>query len=306
MRAGVSTKKNFLVTGSNRSGSTWVGKVLASNRTVDTIIEPLNLNRVQRFRKFDLEYWYPKVTPDSSETLRQNVHDIVASYLNTPLYSPVSAMFRSYEGHSLFRSFKIRLRRALKPVKLLKDPTAIFSVPWLVDQFDLKAVILIRHPAAYVLSIKEKEWWFDFENLLNQKDFFTGMLRPLRTEVETYQSDRENRSIVENASLLWKVFYTRVLEYKQEHPEWYYCTHEALSLDPRSEFKKMFAYLDLEFNTDVEHFIESSTQATLGGEFVRDSRSNATKWQQKLNIQEQEQIRTITWDVAKYFYTDWE
>jgi hypothetical protein len=279
---------------------------LAANGSVDNIIEPLNPNRVQRFGKFKLDFWYPKISPDGPEQLRKRVDEIVSYYLSTTILDPFLKLFSSYEGHSLPKSFKKRMRRSLKPVKMLKDPTALFCVPFLTDRFDVLPVILIRHPAAYVLSIKEKNWWFDFENLLVQDHFFTGKMESLKAEVEEFQSNREDRSIIENASLLWKIFYAQVLEYREEHPEWFYITHESLSYDPLSEYRRMFDYLGLDFTPGVEYYIHESTRATQGSEFVRDSKSNAIKWQQKLSALEKETIRSITWDIGRKFYTSWE
>ncbi len=302
----MSTNNHILVTGANRSGSTWVGKVLASNRKVDNIVEPLNLNRVKRFQAFELDFWYPKVTESTDSRIKKNVGDIVSYYLNTSPLHPLSRAFTSYEGHSLARSFRIRSRRALKPVKLLKDPTALFAVPWLVEQFGLKPVILIRHPAAYVLSIKEKNWWFDFNNLLQQRDFFSGALSHLKAEVEAFQQKADEKTIIENAALLWKVFYTQVFEYRTSHPDWFYITHEALSLDPLDEFEKMFRYLDLSFTHSTRAYILETTGTRQGGEFVRDSKYNATKWQDLLSEEEKKSIRQITGQTASEFYTNWE
>ena len=273
---------------------------------MDNIIEPLNLNRVKRFQTFELDFWYPKVTESTDASIKKNVGEIVSYYLNTSLLHPLSRAWIPYEGHSLSRSFRIRSRRALKPVKLLKDPTALFAVPWLVEQFDLKPVILIRHPAAYVLSIKEKNWWFDFENLLQQKDFFSGALTHLRAEIEAFQQQADKKTIIENAALLWKVFYTRVLEYKATHPDWFYITHEALSLDPLGEFEKMFHYLDLSYTDATRTYILETTGTRQGGEFVRDSKYNATKWQELLSEEEKESIREICGKTAAQLYTNWE
>lgn len=300
------TKNIILVTGSNRSGSTWVGRVLAANGKVDNIIEPLNPNRVKQFGKFDLNLWYPNVSIQGSPKLEESVHKIIAFYVETSIFDPFFNFFNSNEGHSLIKSFNKRARRATKPVKLLKDPTALFCVPFLVDHFSVKPVILIRHPAAYVLSIIEKDWWFDFNNLLTQEQYFLGKLAPLKAEVLVYQANKENKSIVDNASLLWKIFYTQVLEYRQQYPDWFYVTHESLSLQPMVEFKKMFDYLELDFTPKVQNYIIKSTTARQGSEFVRDSKSNALKWQEKLSVTQKQTIHSITWGIAKEFYTAWE
>ena len=160
----MSSKISILVTGSNRSGSTWVGNVLASHPKVDTIIEPLNLNRIKRFKRIQFEYWYPNITKRSPEA--PQIKALIDYYLNSNFYTFFYQIFNSYEGHNLWNSSKKRWRRAKRPIKLLKDPTALFSIPWMVDEFALKPIVLVRHPAAYVLSIKEKNWWFDFDNFL--------------------------------------------------------------------------------------------------------------------------------------------
>ena len=53
-------------------------------------------------------------------------------------------------------------------LELLKDPIALFSTPWLVDRFNVHAVVMIRHPAAYVSSVSRLGWRFDFGYLLGQ------------------------------------------------------------------------------------------------------------------------------------------
>lgn len=304
----MSTSKRILITGSNRSGSTWVGKVIASNPTVDNIIEPLNLNRVKRFKRFKLDHWYPKVDASSPDELKNELRDILNFYLNTSYAKVFSEITSSYEGHKVIPSLKKRWRRAGKPVKMLKDPTALFSVPWLVDEFQLKPVLLVRHPAAYVLSIKEKNWWFDFDNMLNQADFFSGDLQSLEDKVKAFKKNETKHSIIENAALLWKVIYTQVTSYRNEYPDWYYVTHEDLSLHPLKEFKNLFDYLDLEFTQSVESYIIESTQSGKREEskHKRDAAANTRKWVDALSEKEKLRIREITEEVASNFYDNFE
>jgi len=297
--------KNILITGSNRSGSTWVGNVISSNTKVDNIIEPLNLNRIKRFKRIELDYWYPRIDESSPENLKSEIVKLMGYYLKTSYKNVFSDVFEQYEGHNLLQSAKKRWRRSGKPVKMLKDPTAIFCVPWLVSEFKLKPVILIRHPAAYALSIKEKNWWFNFENFSKQPLFFSEELQPLEAEVLAFQERETKKDIIENAALLWKVFYTQVLMYQKNYPEWFYITHEELSLDPVFNFERLFDYLELEFNTSVKRYITESTQSNVSGEFKRDSAENTLKWQKKLSEQEKTHIFNITHSVSDHFYETW-
>lgn len=37
---------------------------------------------------------------------------------------------------------------------LVKDPFALFSAEWFADNFDAEVIVIVRHPAAVVSSIK--------------------------------------------------------------------------------------------------------------------------------------------------------
>ena len=297
-------KKIILVTGSNRSGSTWVGKVIDSRGDVDNIIEPLNPNRTKRFGLFKINYWYPRLVADAERSAEvKEIESLFDYYLHDSL-SHVKSLFRSYEGHGFLKSIKIRLRRNSRPIKLLKDPTALFAIPWLVQKYQVKPVVLIRHPAAYVLSIKEKNWWFDFNNFLRQENFFTGPMAELRHEVEAFKKHEKEMDIVANAALLWKVFYTQVKHYQECFPDWHFVTHEALSIETKKEFQKIFEFIELDLTPSVLNKINESTNADSGEEakHIRNAEENAVKWKHKLNDEERFKIKECTNELAVHFY----
>lgn len=297
------SKARILVTGSNRSGSTWVGRVLESHSQVDTIVEPLNLNRIQRYKRIDYSFWYPKITRDNPDAPK--IKSLIDYYLNVDLLTFLTQFFKSYEGHSFWKSVKKRWRRAKRPIKVLKDPTALFSVPWIVEEFTVKPILLIRHPAAYVLSIKEKNWWFDFDNFLKQPNFFSGRLVPLKNEVNEFKKSETTKDIIDNAALLWKVFYTQVLEYQEKYPEWFFITHEELSIEPLKNYNLMCQYLGLEFRESMKDFIIETTQAKENEEFKRDAVKNTEKWKKKLSEHEKNRIYTIVKNVSDQYYKKW-
>lgn len=300
----MTTSKNILVTGSNRSGSTWVGKVISANRKVDNIIEPLNLNRIKRFKRIELDHWYPKIATTSPAVEKEAVKKLIRYYLEISFASVFTKLFEPYEGHGMIKSAAKRWRRASKPIKLLKDPTALFAIPWLEDEFNVLPVVLIRHPAAYALSIKDKNWWFNFDNFLSQPNFFKDGLEHLKTEVEAFKKNESQKDIIENAALLWKVFYTQVSIYRKRYPHWHFVTHEALSINPMEEFKNIFAYLGLDFSEAVEDYIAKSTRSATGeqGKHRRNSEENSKKWIHRLNSEEKETIQNITGAVSALFY----
>ncbi|HPF12315.1 MAG TPA: sulfotransferase [Flavobacteriaceae bacterium] len=298
----MSTKKCILVTGSNRSGSTWVGKVIGEHPKVDYIIEPLNLNRIERFGKFNIDKWYLKINEESDENLKREVRALLNYYLNLNVPTFLKTPFEKYEGHSMYMSLKKRIRRAHKPIKLLKDPTALFLVPWMVREFGVSPVVLIRHPAAYVLSIKEKKWWFDFNHILRQEHFFDELSSDLKDEVVKFKTEESNMDIIDNAALLWKVFYAQVLEYKGKYPDWLYITHETLSLHSMEAFRTIFDYLEIELTLSVQKYITLSTKAINSEKHLRDAAENAVKWKKILTKEEQQRVYGITHSVSNHFY----
>ena len=59
-------------------------------------------------------------------------------------------------------NFKRSKEAGLRP--LLKDPIAIMSCEWLAETFNMDVIVVIRHPAAFVASLKVAGWEFAFVN----------------------------------------------------------------------------------------------------------------------------------------------
>ncbi|MFN2389931.1 MAG: sulfotransferase, partial [Actinomycetota bacterium] len=141
-----STARPILVTGSHRSGTTWVGKMLSASGQTAYLHEPFNPRRRPGWTGNRIPYWFLYVTPANERYYVPVVEDLLA--LRYPWQSGLSDI-RSFRHAALYavdgaRSVRYRLRRA-RP--LVKDPIALFSAPWLADRFDAQVVIMVRHPA---------------------------------------------------------------------------------------------------------------------------------------------------------------
>lgn len=203
--------------------------------------------------------------------------------------------------------------RVAKVRPLMKDPIAIFSAEWLFNKFDMDIVVLIRHPAAFVSSLKIKDWTFPFEHLLQQDALMDTFLQPFASDIEEYSNIEHD--ILDQAILLWKLVHHVILQYQQNHPEWLYIRHEDISRDPVHSFQSIFKYLDLEFVPSVAEAVTNSTSASNPKEtssnihFVkRNSALNIWNWQKRLSPSEIERIHSGVQDIAEAFYTseDWQ
>ncbi len=307
------TSTPVLVTGIHRSGTTWVGKMLAAGGALAYVSEPLNVFHRPGVLRAPVHYWYTYVSseneadylPAFQETLRLDYH--TGAELKS-LRSPkdVARMARDW---SIFARGRSRRQRVL-----LKDPFAVFSALWFAERLNCQVVILVRHPAAFVSSLKRLDWDFDFRDLLAQPALMRDWLAPFRAELESAVA--KPLDLIGQAGLLWRVVYHVVAQYKEKHPAFHIIRHEGFSLDPLTEFESLYAALDLPFTGRARRRISRSTAAANPAEVSArsiysvklDSRANLKNWQKRLTQDEIARIRSLTGDIAAHFYSseDWQ
>jgi len=193
---------------------------------------------------------------------------------------------------------------------LIKDPIAIFSAEWLHATFGMNVLVLIRHPAAFCSSLKIKNWKFDFNNLLQQPLLMDKYLYPFEEAIIEYAEN--NRTIIEQATLLWNCIHHVISIYKEKYPGWLFIRHEDLSIDPVNQFHLIFKTFDLEFTAKVKNKIHESSGAHNPVEqlqkspFKRNSKENIRNWKRRLTKEEIYLIRNKTARIAGLFYTEYE
>jgi hypothetical protein len=302
--------KAILVTGSHRSGSTWVGKVISESPSVAYIHEPFNIHAQPSLgvcsAKFD--YWFTYISSENeSKYYRdfQNVlewkYNLLPAILQTRSRQELKKVIKEYEQFLKYRNSQTR--------PLLKDPLAIFSTEWMASRFNLDVVILIRHPAAFAGSLKVKNWRFPFAHFLQQPLLMQNYLYPFKDEIKAHVE--KERDIIDQAALLWKIFHHIIANYQEKHPDWLFVRHEDISFDPAIGFQKVFEHLNLDFSEAVQQKVQeySNLEKSKSANqkvptWKRDSRSNIWEWQARLDLSEIERLRTQIEDVSSKFYTD--
>jgi hypothetical protein len=198
---------------------------------------------------------------------------------------------------------------------LLKDPMALFSAEWLADRFNTDVVILIRHPAAFISSIKRMSWPpHDFSQFLKQPLLMRDHLYPFEKEIKEFVEHEHD--VIDRGILLWRMFYHVVDKYRKEHNNYIFVRHEDLSLRPVEEFKKLFDQLNVEFTEKIERVIieysnpanPSEAPASVLHQLKRNSVANIKNWKIRLSKSEIERIREGVQEISSLFYRDkdWE
>jgi hypothetical protein len=303
----VNTNPPILVTGSHRSGTTWVGKMLAVDANTAYISEPLNvLHRPGVFRA-PVKHWYTYITDE-----------------NASEYLPAFRELFNFQYHAWLEIQSIRSRRDFLRMgrdfhtffiagmqgqrALIKDPFAVFSAPWFSQALNCQIVITVRHPAAFVSSLKRLNWPFDFHDLLDQPMLMRDHLEQDRAEMESIKPD----DLIGQSALLWRMIYRFVHSTRSLFPGFKIVRHEDLSLEPVAGYKLLYDSLGLDFNEKVKSVILNSSSSENPTELSKkkiysvklDSRANMDNWKKRLSADEITRIRKMTEGVSHLFYSD--
>jgi hypothetical protein len=297
----------ILITGTHRGGTTWVGKMIAADAMTAYISEPLNvLHRPGVFRA-KVKHWYQYICEDNEQEFLPAFQELLE--FDYHLWDELRALRSRRDFLRMGRDFLVFYNGLMRGQRaLLKDPFAVFSTPWFAKQLNCRVVITVRHPAAFVSSLKRLHWPFDFQNLLDQPLLMRDYLGPYRDEMQAIRPD----DMIGQAALLWKLIYHSVHETCAQNPEFILVRHEDLSRDPVPGYRALYSSLGLEFTPRVEKIILNSSSSENPEELSRkkvhdiklDSRASLDNWKKRLTAAEIDRVRTMTEGVSAFYYSD--
>jgi hypothetical protein len=297
--------KPILVTGSNRSGTTWVGRTIALSRSVGYMNEAFNLSfydyESPHKSHIPIQHRYTYITRDNEAQYLDFVQQTLRFQLDyriRPTRLPVKLQRFVYA--TTYRLFRY-------PRPLLKDPLAAVASEWLAKTFDLDVVVMVRHPAAYVSSLKRLGWGFDFGNFLNQPQLMQDWLQPFSAELQNPPQE-----LVDRGALLWMCLYHVLDGFIQRNPGWTVKQHEEVSAAPVEQFRDIYQRLNIPFTGNIINRIERETSSAnpvdapgnVTHHLQRDSRALVKSWQKSLTEGEITRIRQKTEPLASRFYAD--
>jgi len=297
----------ILVTGTHRSGTTWVGKMLAADPMTAYISEPLNVLHRPGVFHAKVKHWYQYVCEDNESEYLTAFQELLE--FDYHLWDEIRSLRSRRDFLRMGRDFLIFYNGLMRGQRaLLKDPFAIFSTPWFAKRLNCKVVITVRHPAAFASSLKRLKWPFDFQDLLDQPLLMRDHLGPYREQMQSIGPE----DVIGQAALLWKLIYRSVHKACERNPGFIIVRHEDLSLDPVPGYRALYTSLGLEFTPRVEKTILNSSSSENPGELSRkrvhgfklDSRANLDNWKKRLTTEEIERVRTMTEDVSTLYYSN--
>lgn len=299
----------ILVTGSHRSGSTWVGKVIARAPNVHYLSEPFNPVNSPGVCNLDRSHWFLYITADNEaqhapaiDRMLRFSYDTFAQLKHAPTPSGIRQLAGEWRQFSMARS------RGERP--LVKDPIAIFSAPWLSHYFKMQVIALIRHPAAFVTSLKRVNWQFDYKNFVAQPALMRDLMQPFDGEIRQYAANKP--SLVDAAILQWRVIHHALATFEEQHKDWIFARHEDLSSEPIAQFERIYKFLGLDFSSDVRGWLEETTkpgnaveaEGAVLHQLVRDSRATVKSWKKRFTEAELLALRNAVEPISSRWYHD--
>lgn len=293
----------MLVTGSNRSGTTWVGRMLCLSRELSYVHEPFNPGISPRWLPAPIPHRNLYICPETEAGYVAAVGRVMERRF--PWREQLGDVRSAADAARLARAAtSSRLARGGGRGTLMKDPIAVFSAEWLADRFGMDVLVMVRGPLAFASSIKRLGWAFDFSNWSRQDLLMRDHLSEFADEIR--RAAQEPPELVDQAILTWNATYAYVDRMRQAHPTWHVVSYEGLAADPIGGFRSLYGSLGLRFDAQVageigRHSASGNPRdvpASDKGGIRRDSRAALDTWRARLTASEADLITRRTASVA--------
>ncbi len=305
-------KKPLLVSGLQRSGTTWTAKMITLSPERFYVLEPFNFLRepIHLFGAGTNFPFFPEVDEELFLKIRSGL-GLSLTGEELKIYMKQSSSPKYHLYHLVrYITLNRRLKKGMLPV--IQDPFAIFMAPWLGSHLDVRMLFLFRHPAAYINSMKRIKWGFNFDWLARQEALMEDVLADFREDIMKWAPREFIPFGIETQALVWNIFTTIMLRYREAHADWLFYRHEDLSREPIEGFKKIYREIGLVCDDSIIGKIEKFTGAqnrAVAKEgkmhtLRRNSLANIKMWQSQLSAGEIEEIRRLTSPVSEKLYCD--
>lgn len=177
-----------------------------------------------------------------------------------------------------------------------KSIHAQLSLEWIAAQFDVRALVLLRHPASVLAS------WMEVQ----LKDGRNSTLES-RPEVRTRYTERwqvppPGDDPIEKMSWRIGLLIAALEEAVSRHPEWHVRTHEQLCIDSVATFRTLFADLGLEWSEATEKFLVDNDTPGEGFTTKRVASELSGSWQRRLD---EGQLATLRRTLGRFPIATW-
>jgi Sulfotransferase family len=310
----------ILLTGMHRSGGSWVAKMIEGGGGVVHVNEPFNRRHPPGLTPGILRVppplSYQHVGPHNEADHLDGFRDMLE--LRYGLTAELRANRGFYDlakAAKYMAAFTYGRARGLRP--LIDDPYMVFAAEWLADRLDSRVVMLVRHPAGIVSSLKRigSGWSDNLPDIAAQPELVQRYLSSHAAELE--RAAAQPLEPVGHGALLWLLIHTAIAQQLAQHPDFVLVRYEDLATDPMAGFRDLYERLDLAWSPRAERTVREGSMArdaSRRGAWGRvgiartayqpmQSRANAWAWRERLSPEEIAAVIRTTRPVASEFYS---
>jgi hypothetical protein len=258
----------MMLAGTARSGTTWLGELIASQLPCRMMFEPFNPRQVAAYDRFE---YFQYARPDADDPALER-------YCTT--------IFSGRIRHRWIDREVARLRPSLR---LVKEIRGNLLLKWIARRFpEVPMLLMLRHPCAVVESRLRLNWATD-------SDIASFLRQP--TLVADFLADKvdliaSTRSVEGKHAIIWSI--SNLVPLRQftagSLPIVFY---EHLCVRPERELPVAFAALQQAAPADMaDSLLRPSSTATADGFMLEDRRSVAA-WKNRLDAERIDEILRI-------------
>jgi hypothetical protein len=234
---------NIVITGSPRSGTTWLAEILTKSEGGFMLFEPLSLTGVKRVNDIGFD-WRQHIPEDE-------------------IWTEAAAYFEDvYKGKYLtpwMLSHSDKQTLLNTEFFILKFVRANLLLPWLIKTIHPQKmpIFIVRNPISVVSSQMNLGWKsapkkFDITTAKYAAEFHKPYLEILN----------KINSTEEYLTAKWCLENGYLLKHEQNNMLWITCVYENFKNNPEKELPKLFKRLELPFNDSILQQIEKPSRSS--------------------------------------------
>lgn len=302
-------KRWIFVTGTPRSGTTFVGMMLSAGARIDYIHEPFNPDC--GIAGIDAPYLYLEENDLNECALRPEIERLLdyRAPLRTGIYPNDTALRRFAKRMVGSRGpFYLRLARInpFHDTAVIKDPVGCLLTEYLLLRYQMKPIVMVRNPLGVVASAQRLGWNPSLAPLLRQRRLVERFFDHSDLSVARRY---ENGTALQRMAVLWRLLNRALLGMAAVHPEILVVTHEEISELPIDAFARVFDHAGVSFDGRARRRVTAMTSGSRASahpgrvqDFRRDSRGIHELHRTVLSPREIAEVETITRPVAELIY----
>ncbi|MFT7473536.1 MAG: hypothetical protein ACI81L_000451 [Verrucomicrobiales bacterium] len=307
----------IVVAGLPRSGTTYVGNILAHHPDVRMVLEPLN----EEFGLRAVSGQFPYVSggdPASIESakvlsqmveLRGGWRRFAMSRGQNRTWAQKtgkvlvgSRTSRDWRSDALFE----RVGRPRAPVQCFKDPFATFALEHLARRHGVRSICIVRHPAAYYQSFVMQPWDFGIGRFINA----SAMRRDFGIDIEDETWRTAETDKLAYCAVLWRMMSQMVARTSTDSVM--VVRFEDLAADIHATIDEVSSHFGLSMTQEMADYIEyTSSGSVIAPErlkvhsFVRDSHAVAEHWRTSIDADDEARLMALIGPDLHQFYGEW-